>query len=408
MKTRDPLQLIRCKPLHVVAVVALLVPVPAQIGGDGSDGPFTPRKDVTLDTTHHGGTFQFTTVRIPRGVTVTLTGPNPARLLSQGRVIIEGTLTADAKGITPGPGGYRGGRTVWGWTGGEKGHGPGGGAGGRLLFDFPGKPAAHATQGSGKAPTYGAAVPFDLRGGSGGGGGWHYSRSQIGPSGGGGGGSLVLFADGDITISGTVSARGADIVVGVFPPAGRGGPGSGGSILIRGLGCVRISGQVTATGGRLIQAGKPTSTRAGDGFVRIDGYRTCAPDLRGATIQPLPLVAGLPYLTQLEPPRLGQVWRPRCASLPGDRIAWWMSLRKLDTPFPPFGTIHLDFRPGGGFVLIGLFTLPGGVDPLAGLDVPIPNDRRLLGRTFYGQAFNILHAANGQPRLSNLLTSTVR
>ena len=54
----------------------------AQIGGNGSQGQLHPTVDITLDTTH--GVFQFTSITIPAGVTVTLTGPNPAILLSQG------------------------------------------------------------------------------------------------------------------------------------------------------------------------------------------------------------------------------------------------------------------------------------------------------------------------------------
>lgn len=377
-------------------------PAGAQIGGNGADGAFTPRTDTTLDTTRNGGVFQFTKIDIPAGVTVHLRGPNPARLLSQGPVVVAGTLEADGREVEPGPGGWRGGLTRLGFgVPGGDGQGPGGGKGASGFLDYVGKPATHAG-------VYGSALPFDLRGGSGGGGGSFPTASGRGPSGGGGGGTVVILADGAITITGSISTRGGHVDLWRFPPLAHGGPGSGGAVLIRGLDCVRISGRVSAAGGDVRWQGMRIGAHGGDGFVRIDAYRTCRVDLSGATITPAPRVALLPYLTELSPAVRGAVWRPRCAALPGDRIAWWMALRRLDTPFPPFGTIHLDYRPGGGFELIGTFTAPGGIDPMVGLDFLVPDDPRLRGMTFYGQAFNVLHAANGKPRLSNLLTTTVR
>ena len=68
-----------------------------QIGGTGVDGPFTPMTSTVLDTTANGGVFQFTMIVIPSGVSVALTGTNPAVLQSQGVVDIAGTLGADGR-----------------------------------------------------------------------------------------------------------------------------------------------------------------------------------------------------------------------------------------------------------------------------------------------------------------------
>ncbi|MEZ5966384.1 MAG: hypothetical protein R3F56_21290 [Planctomycetota bacterium] len=394
--------------MRLLALTCFVQLLPAQIGGNGSSGPLTPAADVTLDTTANGGVFQFTTIAIPAGVTVRLRGPNPAVILCRGSASIAGDLEADAQGPMPGPGGWRGGTSTVGLgVVGETGHGPGGGAGalGGLSMDFLGKPAAHASAGTGSAPPYGAILPFDLRGGSGGGGGTYPTAGGVGPNGGGGGGALALFVDGSLTISGSVRARGGDVTVSFPPPAGRGGPGSGGAIVVRALQCVRVSGLIDAAGG--VDAG--STARGGDGFVRVDGYSSCGmPDLTGATVRPAPSVAALPYLTQLAVPRLGQIWQVRCASVPGDSLGTWVSLSTLAVPFPPYGTVYLDTRPGAGFTFLGALPVPpGGIDPMAGFDLPVPADPVLVGVTFHSQMFNILGTATGRPRLSNLLSSTV-
>src|SRR5262245_22131376 len=55
---------------------------PAQIGGNGSNGPLAPfAVETLLDTTANGGVFQFTSVNIRAGTTVRFVGPNPAIVL---------------------------------------------------------------------------------------------------------------------------------------------------------------------------------------------------------------------------------------------------------------------------------------------------------------------------------------
>src|SRR5262245_38649469 len=168
--------------------------LPAQIGGNGADGPLQPTvREILLDTTHNGGVFQFSLVNIGQGVTVRIVGPKPAVILCTGPVDIHGGLSVRAgdNGGPPGPGGHPGGLTG---SPGQAGSGPGGGAAGGM--PGPGGAAAHATQGNGTASTYGAALPFDLQGGSGGGGGSFVFPNDKGPDGGAGGGVLAVLADG--------------------------------------------------------------------------------------------------------------------------------------------------------------------------------------------------------------------
>ena len=103
----------------LLSVLLCSSPALGQIGGNGSDGPFAPTSNITLNTSANGGVFQFTYVTIPAGVTVTLVGPNSATILSQGAVDISGTLNANGASLgfntnnapgAGGPGGFAGGQ----------------------------------------------------------------------------------------------------------------------------------------------------------------------------------------------------------------------------------------------------------------------------------------------------------
>lgn len=406
----------------VAAAAVLTAAISAQVYGNGSDGALAPTSNLILDTTANGGVFQFTSIHIPAGVTVHLTGPNPATLLCQGAVSVAGRLDADAPGAlwsgnqrlddpAGGPGGFAGGGSH------QNGFGPGGGAWGQGIYPVAlGASGSHATAGStnnpflSPAPTYGGSLPFDLRGGSGGGGMGTGNMGDYGPGGSGGGGTVMLFADGPIDVSGTVSARGGDQVFGPeffwsFPPA-TGGLGSGGSILLRSLQCLRVSGRIEATGGRRYYVGATPVPNGGAGFVRLDSYTGCgAPDLTGATIQPAPFVAPMPFLTALEPARIGQTYRARCASAPGDVLGFYYSLGTGNLPLPPFGVLELDTSV---LLFFGQHTVPTtGRDPLAAIDIPVPGLAALVGITFHAQVFNAFGTVTGQARLSNRLDVTI-
>ncbi|MEM7203961.1 MAG: hypothetical protein AAF628_27115 [Planctomycetota bacterium] len=395
-----------------LAWLVLAAPAAAQIGGTGALGAFAPTQDVTLDTSS-GGTFDYTSIAIAAGVTVRLIGPNPAILRSQGNVDIQGTIDADGTIVEPGAGGWPGG--FGGYPSGTPGMGPGGGTGGvQILFQGGGAGgnASHATEGMypGGAPLYGDSFPFDLTGGSGGGGpAWSYLFANGSST--SGGGAVAILADGDVSVDGVVSARGGDQSAGLRTTI-YGGLGSGGAILVRAIGNVRVTGTVTATGGRFVGMWLPAGlarAAGGDGFVRIDAYRS-PPDVSAGAIDGDALIAALPLLRDLAPPAIGQLWQPRCATVPGDPLAWFVATATLPSPVVlPFGELFLDYRPGGGFVFAGTLDTPtSGIDPLAGVDFPVPDAPVLQGLTFYSQMFDGLAPRAGFARLSNLLTSAVQ
>ncbi len=399
---------------------AATVPARAQGYGDGRDGVLAPTADVTLDTTANSGIFQFTQIQIPAGVTVRLVGPNPALLRCLGPASIAGVIDGDGGGsrwvgntrsesVHGGPGGYPGGVPPH--------NGPGGGGIGIGIYPIVmGGSAAHATAGSVTnpfvplAPTYGAALPFDLRGGSGGGDPGTHNQSAHGPPPSGGGGTIALLAGGAITVSGTIRVRGGDLVFGPEflwnLPVGRGGLGSGGAILLRSLQGVRVSGTLDASGGELRLIGAPPQPGGGDGFVRIDSYSAYGPpDLAGATIRPTPFVAPLPYLCDLEPARIGRTYRVRGAAPPGDLLGYYWSPGTGVLAVPPFGVLELD---PSAILSLGLYAVPTlGHDPLAVVDLAVPNDAALVGITLHSQVFNAFGATTGQARLSNRLVTTI-
>ncbi len=394
--------------------------LPAQGYGDGRDGVLAPTADLTLDTGPNGGVFQFAAIQIPAGVTVRLRGPNPARLLCLGPARIDGVLDADADGShwlpgqfresrSGGPGGFAGGD----WL--QQGFGPGGGSAGICLYPaIQGSGGSHASLGStnpctNPAPTYGTALPFDVQGGSGGGGPGSGNASSYGPPASGGGGAVVLLCGGPIEVTGRISARGGDIVLdwSYWPGRpGTGGNGSGGAILLRSLQCVRVSGTLDATGGATWLEGLPVSARGGDGFVRIDAYSACGtPQVATATIRPAATVTALPHLFALDQARVGQPYRVRCASAPGDVVGVYYSFGSGFTPVPPFGVVELDPTL---ILFLGQHAVPGtGDDPLAAIDLQIPNVPQIAGLVAHSQAFNAFGAVTGQARLSNRLVTVI-
>ncbi len=267
-------------------------------GSTGADGPYAPTSSTTL-TPPPSGVFNFTTITIPAGVTVTL-APNatntPATLLATGDVTIAGTLDLSGKpggagvpggtvtapnGGLPGPGGGLGGSGSVGSvsTTGGRGIGPGGGTPGSQQFttripDCAGAGAGHnGAGGNGVAgnftscnppggPGYGGPRLLPLLGGSGGGGGSSAFGSTAG-GGGGGGGALLLASSTEITLTGTIRANGGNggSFSSEFYNGGAGGGGSGGAIrlvtpLLSGSG-----GSIQVTGGT---GGSPPCFNNGD------------------------------------------------------------------------------------------------------------------------------------------------
>jgi len=262
-------------------------------GSTGADGPLSPSSNTTL-TLPASGIFNFTTITIPSGVTVTFTKNatnTPVIMLASGNVSISGTIdvrgsagaptgTAGNGNVTDdgvpgegGPGGFRGGAGgLGGGFGGALGShggdavGPGGGLGGTVASCCSQVPAGGGGGGFVAAGgqywdgniifgalggvAYGTTRLLPLVGGSGGGGGGGGSGYN-GGGGEGGGGAVLLASSGNINfISGSsILADGglgaSDLGTGC---GANGGSGSGGAIRL-------IANTISGTGSLLARGG---------------------------------------------------------------------------------------------------------------------------------------------------------
>lgn len=238
-------------------------------GSTGADGDFSPTVNTELQIPA-SGVFNFTTVNIPAGVTVTFkknTTNTPVVMLASGNVTIAGTINVSGGAATHagaagdgnlgddgvpgmgGPGGGDGGRgglvsnirggdglgmgaggggsyayiSNWGTYYSTGGGGGGFGANGNANRAFPYTTSPNTGKGG---LTYGSSVLLPLIGGSGGGGGAGGISFQ-GSGGGGGGGALLIASSGAVTISGSLLANGG--ASGISAGSGSGGSGGGGS-----------------------------------------------------------------------------------------------------------------------------------------------------------------------------------
>ncbi len=261
-------------------------------GSTGVDGAFAPATSQSI-AVPDSGVFNYTTVNIPTGVTITYTrntSNKPLTILASGDVVIAGTINMDGKpgnsngsGGFGGPGGYSGGSGGYGFDQsftGVPGDGPGAGGGGissaTTALPGSGGGGGYGTNGiggqsgtvSGQAgPRFGAVTILPLVGGSGGGGGGSRPNDR-GGAGGGGGGAILIASSGTITLSGTLFARAGS---GASGNAGGGG-GSGGA--------VRFIANTISGGGNLNVAGGSggganysyNGGGGGQGYVRIEAY----------------------------------------------------------------------------------------------------------------------------------------
>jgi len=236
----------------------------------GADGAYSPTVSGDFDPVALGinaagdNVFNFTTINIPVGVTIKLRASKlrnqAVTWLATGNVTIAGTLdlsgqtpttinTASAAQVTasrvypePGPGGYTGGLGSGGGIAPENGAGPGGGGAGGVgavntAIPCLGGAAAYLTigpnpYGTAKLGTpYGSYLLVPLYGGSGGGGGWGSAAGNIGGIGGAGGGGIRIASNTQISVTGSINAKGGDSgSVGGTNSGCSGGPGSGGAI----------------------------------------------------------------------------------------------------------------------------------------------------------------------------------
>jgi hypothetical protein len=317
-------------------------------GSTGSDGAFSPTVNTQL-TLPASGVFNFTSVNIPTGVTVTFKKNalnTPVVLLASGNVTIAGTVNANGTNGTAtgasgdgnlgddglpgegGAGGFNGGRggaagitdnTNTQGSGGA-GLGPGAGAGAPGCYYLPGNtsyPVSGASGSFGAAgsagtgaqsypcstsqgnyvnaavlagSTYGSSSLVPMIGGSGGGGG---SGGSIfgGAGGGGGGGAVLIAASGTVTVSGQIyAAGGAAGILSGTGVGGNGGVGSGGAIKI-------VATTIAGNGSITALSGDGYSTT---GRIRLESEaitRTAGTNPAYSFAAPGPLfVAGLPTL----------------------------------------------------------------------------------------------------------------
>ena len=193
-------------------------------GSTGADGAFNPTTNTEVQLPPDG-IFNFTTVYVPSGITVTFkknATNTPVHILATGNVTIVGTINLNGTSgtsIQPGVGGPRGNDGgfggVQGGTGG-KGIGPGGGipvsygtGGGGGGGGFGTVGSRGGSYGGLGGDTYGNERIIPMIGGSGGGGGSGYGNYS-GGSGGGGGGAILIASSGSITVSGAITANGGN------------------------------------------------------------------------------------------------------------------------------------------------------------------------------------------------------
>lgn len=270
--------------ITTLGLAGLVTPVLAyDSGSTGADGAFNPTVNTELQIPE-SGVFNFTTVNIPTGVTVTFkknTTNTPVVMLATGNVTVAGSINLNGGTATNagaagdgnigddgvpgagGPGGYDGGRgaEVGTNTRGGFGLGPGGASGG---FYYSNNPMGGAGGSFGSlginggwytnaafpqpTTTYGSSQLLPLIGGSGGGGGAGGSAFR-GAGGGGGGGALLIASSGTVSITGSVLARGGNGGLASGQGFGaNGGGGSGGAIRIVAT-TISGNGTISATGG---------------------------------------------------------------------------------------------------------------------------------------------------------------
>ena len=238
-------------------------------GSTGADGAFNPTAN-TVVTLPPSGIFNYTTVNIPAGVTVTFKqniANTPVYLLSTSDVTINGTISVNGSNATTtligtgGPGGFNGGNSGMSNLPGGKGLGPGGGGIGNSGGAGGGFGSNGGTYdgGTGGAP-YGNARLLPLIGGSGGA-GRSYAMSG---NGGGGGGAILIASSTAITVNGAITANGGNGTPrqSYYEPSGGGGSGGGIKLIAN---TIFGNGEITALGGSGDGSG-------GVGRIRFEAY----------------------------------------------------------------------------------------------------------------------------------------
>lgn len=317
----------------LLAIAFLLlgsVPTLAQTfnsGSTGADGVLSPPSSVPPGTTVNGSTytipllpsglFNFTTITVPSGTTVTFkrnAANTPVVLLATGAVTIAGTLnvTGENGGAVGrpgagGPGGFDGGPGGDGVTTATAGAGlgPGGAVPGSSCG---GAGGSYGTQGTtftscgtpgSPGATYGTTLLRPIIGGSGGAGGSAAAvPGSAGFGGGGGGGAVILASSGTLTVSANAQIVADGGGFGTGSATYYSGGGSGGAIRLIAT-TISVAGNLYARGGVGYFSGS-----GGLGRIRLEGYTvtvlgggTRTPEATQGLPQPVFPSAGQPGLT---------------------------------------------------------------------------------------------------------------
>jgi len=206
---------------------------------------------ITADTTIAKNHYNIRLFKIAAGITVTVQAYNGASYgwveIHAKNIVIEGTLFADEAGYGGSAGSGSGGDVSNSQTGGTGGSTYGSTSSHDVEMGSGGGCSSRSTAGSwvggGGGGGYGALGGSGATAGGGSGG-----DTGATVNGGKGGGKIILIADENITITGTVAANGG-VGQGETYHTGGGGGGSGGGILIDGN-RVFISGSIHAKGGK--------------------------------------------------------------------------------------------------------------------------------------------------------------
>lgn len=225
-------------------------------GSDGSLGDVVISADTRLDLPPDGK-LNYKSLTVNAGVRLNFNKNarnTPVFILSQGDVIINGTV--DVNGFNPGPnnggiggpGGFDGGKPGFGAeVPPGNGYGPGGAPAGDAGCD--GNTSAgggsYGRAGVRGGATYGSSLLIPIIGGSGGGGG----SGQPGAGGGGGGGALLISANTRIQVNGRIEARGGGS--GTCFNGGSGGAIRLVSFKVEGTGVIDMSGVSGGGSGRV-------------------------------------------------------------------------------------------------------------------------------------------------------------
>ena len=241
-------------------------------GSNGGDGAFNPKSNTVINMAdHRDGIYNYTSVNIPAGVTVSFI-PNsnnaPVVWLVQSNVVISGIVDVSGQSASGSIGGAGG---PGGWAGCSAGSNPNSGQGPGGGSPAPTNPnraggggGSFGSQGgagiSVPGQIYGNSFLLPLLGGSGAGAG----TRDVG--GGGGGGAILIASSGFIELNGLIDSSGGvgPFVLGI----GEAGGGSGGGVRLV-TSSFRGSGIIDANGGRA----PSFSNSGGLGRVRIDAFQ---------------------------------------------------------------------------------------------------------------------------------------